>query len=89
MSAVEQVLPNPASPHTLKEYRVAALLSQAEFAEKLGVSRSALTKWERGVSTPKITVKRRVAEAMKREFQVPQDRIIWPETHVTRRAVGR
>ena len=38
----------------IKHYRKQAGLSQEKMAEKIGVSRQAITKWENGTGTPDI-----------------------------------
>ena len=39
----------------IKHYRKQAGLSQEKMAEKIGVSRQAITKWENGTGTPDIS----------------------------------
>lgn len=39
-------------PMTLKKYRLLNDLTQKEVAEKIGVSKEALSKWERGITFP-------------------------------------
>ena len=40
----------------LRELRVAARLSQAEAAQAVGVMQTAVSKWERGATTPPLNV---------------------------------
>lgn len=47
---------------TLKDLRIAAFLSQKEVADKLHVTISAVSNWERGAKTPTLTNMRRLAE---------------------------
>jgi transcriptional regulator with XRE-family HTH domain len=39
-------------------------LTQAELAERIGVSRAAVAQWERGYSQPRVVVVERIAEAL-------------------------
>ena len=41
----------------IKYYRKQAGLSQEKMAEKIGVSRQAITKWENGTGTPDIAIR--------------------------------
>ena len=46
----------------IKYYRKQAGLSQEKMAEKIGVSRQAITKWENGTGTPDIANLMAIAE---------------------------
>lgn len=48
----------------LKALRVSAGKTQTELAKKLGVSQGALSMWETGISSPKITDLPKIAEAL-------------------------
>ncbi len=53
---------------TLREHRKNLLLTQSEYAERLGVSIATITGWERGVRTPGIALGRKlVADGVDRE----------------------
>ena len=56
MSSAPMTAPAPASapslPDTIKALRRAAGLSQEQLADRLGVSRQAVTKWETSIGTP-------------------------------------
>ena len=41
--------------HNLARFRYAAGMNQEQLAERIGVSRSTIAKWEAGKGTPKIT----------------------------------
>jgi len=56
----------------IKHYRKQAGLSQEKMAEKIGVSRQAITKWENGTGTPDITNLVAIAEL----FQVSLDELL-------------
>jgi transcriptional regulator with XRE-family HTH domain len=56
---------------TIRDLREASGWSQFELAVKVGVTPGAVGKWERGVSEPKVTQLRRLAE----EFGVLMDQI--------------
>ncbi len=61
---------------TIRDLREASGWSQFELAVKVGVTPGAVGKWERGVSEPKVTQLRRLAE----EFGVLMDQIDLVET---------
>jgi len=56
----------------IKHYRKQAGLSQEKMAEKIGVSRQAITKWENGTGTPDITNLVAIADL----FQVSVDELL-------------
>ena len=56
----------------IKHYRKQAGLSQEEMAEKIGVSRQAITKWENGTGTPDIANLMAIAEI----FQITVDELL-------------
>ena len=49
----------------IKRLRTALRLTQPEFAERLGVARNTVTRWERGVSTPSLPMQRKLSELVK------------------------
>jgi DNA-binding XRE family transcriptional regulator len=49
----------------IKELRKKLILTQAEFAELLGVSFQSINRWERGKHEPTIKVKRKLATYFK------------------------
>jgi DNA-binding XRE family transcriptional regulator len=65
-------------PKTLRQWRQELLISQMDLSKVVGASQGSISSWERGVSAPKISLKRRVAEAMKREWGIPRSAILWP-----------
>lgn len=60
----------------IKHYRKQAGMSQEKMAEKIGVSRQAITKWENGTGTPDISNLIAIAEL----FQVSLDALLKNET---------
>ena len=56
----------------IKHYRKQAGLSQEKMAEKIGVSRQAITKWENGTGTPDITNLMAIADF----FQISVDELL-------------
>lgn len=50
----------------IKEIRVKALLTQEEFAEEIGVSISAVRKWEIGERCPSLKQQRKLLEFCKK-----------------------
>ena len=56
----------------IKHYRKQAGLSQEKMAEKIGVSRQAITKWENGTGTPDITNLMAIADL----FQISVDKLL-------------
>lgn len=56
----------------IKHYRKQAGLSQEKMAEKIGVSRQAITKWENGTGTPDITNLMAIADL----FQISVDELL-------------
>ncbi len=52
---------------TLKDLREEALLSQAELAKLLGVSRQAVWDWEHGESSPSPANRRKLVEVLHKE----------------------
>ncbi len=56
----------------IKKTRLENHLTQKDFAEKLGVSYQAVSKWERGLNLPDISVLREISK----EFQVDIDEIL-------------
>lgn len=61
----------------IKNYRKQAGMSQEKLAEKIGVSRQAITKWENGTGTPDISNLMAIAEL----FQVSLDELLANETN--------
>ncbi len=59
----------------IKHYRKQAGLSQEKMAEKIGVSRQAITKWENGTGTPDIANLMAIAEL----FQISVDELLSSE----------
>ena len=49
----------------IKRLREKLILSQTEFAEILGVSFTTVSRWEKGVHSPTIKVKRKIVELCK------------------------
>ena len=43
---------NISSPHEVKQMREDNALTQEEFAEKVGVSHTTVSRWERGIQSP-------------------------------------
>ena len=56
----------------IKHYRKQAGLSQEKMAEKIGVSRQAITKWENGTGTPDIVNQMAIADL----FQISVDELL-------------
>ena len=56
----------------IKHYRKQAGLSQKKMAEKIGVSRQAITKWENGTGTPDIANLMAIADL----FQKPNQKMV-------------
>ena len=56
----------------IKHYRKQAGLSQEKMAEKIGVSRQAITKWENGTGTPDIANLMAIADF----FQISVDELL-------------
>ena len=56
----------------LKTLRVSVGKTQKELANRLGVSQGALSMWETGISSPKITELPKIAEAL----QVPVETVL-------------
>lgn len=56
----------------LKTLRVSVGKTQKELANRLGVSQGALSMWETGISSPKITDLPKIAEAL----QVPVETVL-------------
>ena len=56
----------------IKHYRKQAGLSQEKMAEKIGVSRQAITKWENGAGTPDIANLMAIADL----FQISVDELL-------------
>ena len=52
----------------IKEIREYCHLTQADFAEQLGVTKSAVCKWERGVKTPSLENVVKIMETYKVKF---------------------
>ncbi|MEE5993090.1 MAG: helix-turn-helix transcriptional regulator [Oscillospiraceae bacterium] len=46
----------------LKELRIALQLNQMEFAQKIGVSKGCVVRWEKGDSAPNIEMLRKICE---------------------------
>lgn len=59
---------------TLKAARINAGLTQAEIAEKVGVSKPTYKKWEQGTSEPKVSQFKQLCDALR----VAPDDIILP-----------
>lgn len=49
-----------------RKIRLTALLTQEEFAKKIGVSASTVAKWERGVFKPSLKQQRKIIEFCKK-----------------------
>ena len=64
---------------TIKELREAALLTQEQLAEALGVSPSSIYKWEAGLVEPTLTNKRFFCEVV----QVRPDQVRWRKAGVS------
>ena len=68
----------------IKYYRKQAGLSQAEFAQKMGVAQSAVSQWESGKRIPTVDTVIRIAEVL----EIPPEKLIskqnhdWKEIHV-------
>ena len=60
---------------TLLQWRKRAWLTQAELAEKVGVSHYAVSNWETGIKKPRMGHMRKLAEVL----GVSPDQIILPE----------
>ena len=65
-----------ASGHKIKELRETAGLSQEQLAEKIGVSRQAISKWEGGLSTPELDKLKALSEC----FQISIDELTGNQT---------
>ena len=48
----------------IRDRRLALGLTQQQLADKLGITDKAVSKWERGISYPDITLLRRLADAL-------------------------
>ena len=48
----------------LKKWRIDAELSQAEFAEEVGVSQNTVSYWETGRTTPNVAMIKKIAAAL-------------------------
>ena len=48
----------------IRDRRLALGLTQQQLADKLGITDKAVSKWERGISCPDITLLRRLADAL-------------------------
>jgi len=60
---------------TLREARLKAKYTQQRLADALGVTRQAVSEWERGLSVPDVNMGKRIAKVLKTdlnqiEFQV-------------------
>ncbi len=51
---------------TIKELRLKMLMSQAEFAKKMGVSYATVNRWERGHHIPTYAQRRKLASYFRR-----------------------
>ncbi|HEY7092237.1 MAG TPA: helix-turn-helix transcriptional regulator [Ktedonobacterales bacterium] len=49
---------------TLKEWRLSRFETQAEFAEKIGVTTTAYNRWENGAATPSLKHIRQIADVL-------------------------
>jgi putative transcriptional regulator len=57
-------MPGPELENTLKDHRARLNLTQAELAERVGVSRKTINTVENGVFTPSATLALKVARAL-------------------------
>lgn len=58
--------------HSLSKLRQQNSLTQEEFAQKIGVTRQAVSRWEMGISTPSSKTLLRISE----EFNIPFNKIV-------------
>jgi transcriptional regulator with XRE-family HTH domain len=63
-----------ADARTLKDWRLSRFETQAEFAEKIGVTTTAYNRWENGAATPSLKHIRDIAEVL----GIEPSRIILP-----------
>jgi predicted transcriptional regulator len=63
---------------TLRDWRLSFYMPQTEWAEFLGVDQSTISNWERGASTPKISIKAKIVAKMATKG-VQAEQILWPE----------
>lgn len=57
------------SPSDIKKIRLDMMLTQTEFAEKLGVSFASVNRYENGKSIPTLKVQRKLLELSKKEIE--------------------
>ncbi len=63
-------------PRDLRQARLDAGLTQAEVAERLGTTQSAVARWERGAVTPSLAAAARFAEAVGATLSLTSDRAL-------------
>jgi len=61
-------------PKAIKELRAALLLSQAEFAKKMGVSFATVNRWENGRFAPSYKAKRKLRALLKKHGIVLEEK---------------
>lgn len=79
----------------LKQLRQRQGLSQTALAQVLGVDQTSVSRWERGVDVPRLTLRTRLRELMRNQRQPLQDAAImarvryaaWPTSLVRRGAI--
>lgn len=54
------------SPQDIKKIRLNLMLTQTEFAEKLGISFASVNRYENGKSVPTLKVQRKLCELIKK-----------------------
>jgi len=79
----------------LREFRHRHGVSQATFAQRLGVDQTSISRWERGLDFPRLSVRARIRDLIRTKSAVRQDAAVlarvryaaWPTTLVSRGAV--
>jgi len=82
-------------PTLLREFRKRHGVSQAAFAERLGVDQTSVSRWERGTDSPRLSVRARIRDLIRTQSAPRQDAAVlarvryaaWPTTLVSRGAV--
>ena len=68
-------------PDNIRKHRLSSGLSQAQLAEKVGVTRQTVSSWERGASFPDI----KMLEDLSSAFDVEIDELLYPRSREKRK----